>query len=183
MAKNDGSELLEAAKAVETELERFEDATAAFEKISLTSQKNLERATKALNALADGEQRVLDEVQVMLKSVGPIRERVLAQVEHIRAKAEALRDRTVAFQSLEKELGSLGEIAATLSTKLKDPDSNSPVALDTEIGELTSRAKALADRAKADDFDDLHRVADGLRQQLLAVRAKLKRLIDSAPSA
>jgi chromosome segregation ATPase len=183
MARNDpSSELLAAAAAVEAEISRFEDATAAFEKLSLSSQKNLEKATKALNALADGEQRVVEQVQALLRTINPIRDRVQVQVEHIRAKAEELQKRTVAFQSLEQELGALGEAAAAVSANLKET-SGAPVALDAELAGLVSRAKALEERARADDFDDLVRLADGLRQQLIVVRAKLKRLIDASPSA
>jgi uncharacterized phage infection (PIP) family protein YhgE len=178
------SELLTAAQAVEAELERFEDASAAFQKIALNSQKNLEKATKALNALADGEQRVLEQVQGLLKAINTVRERQEAHVEPIRAKAEEIKARALTFQSLERELHSLGEDASSVSARLKEaPGVSPPVELDAALAELAGKAKALAERAKGDDFDDLARLADGLRQQILAVHAKLKRLIDSAPSA
>ena len=185
MAKNDPtSELVAATAAVEAELERFEAATAAFGKISLSSQKHLERATKALNELADGDQRVVDSVQLLVKAIGSVRERQMAQVELIKVKADELKSRSVVFQTLENELAQLGDDASSLSLKLKEtPGLSPPLELDAGMGELAVKAKTLADRAKNEDFDDLSRVADGLRQQILALRAKLKLLTDPSASA
>lgn len=183
MPRNE-SELVAATAAVEVELQRFEDATAAFRKVSLNSQKNLERATKALNELADADQQVVDSVQLLVKAIGSVRDRQMAQVEHIRLKAEEVKARSVVFQGLEEELRALGEAASTLSGKLKQtPDSSPPVELDLEMGELAGKAKALAERATSADFDDLSRVADGMRQQILAVRAKLKLITKPTASA
>jgi hypothetical protein len=185
MARNDPtSELLAATEAVEAEIKRFEDATASFRKINLNSQKNLERATRALNDLAEGDQKVIDSVQVLVKAIGTVRDRQMAQVEHIRAKAEEIKARSVIFHELEEALQALGEDAAGLSAKLKQaPDVDPPVELDAEMGELAGKAKSLAERATSGDFDDLSRVADGLRQQILAVRAKLKLITKPSASA
>ncbi len=184
MGKHDTSELVAATAAVEAELQRFEDATSAFRKISLNSQKNVERATRALNDLADGDQHVIDSVQLLVKAISSIRDRQMAQVEHIRVKAEELKTRSIAFQALEEELRAMGEDASALTARIKQtPDASPPVELDAEMSALGSRAKKLAERATGEDFDDLSRVADGLRQQILAVRAKLKLLGKPSASA
>ena len=178
------SELVNATAVVEAELQRFEDATAAFSKLSLNSQKNLEKAKKALNELADGEQRVVDGVQLLVKAIGTVRDRQLVQVEHIRVKAEQLSARAVVFQSLELELSKLGEDASKLSNTLKEVPGASPaVAFDEEMGKLAAVAKSVAERATHEDFDDLSRVADGLRQQILAVRARLELITKPNASA
>ncbi len=87
-------------------------------------------------------------------------------------KAEEIKGRSAIFQTLEEELGALGEGASALSTKLKDPADATD--LEAEMAALAEGAKRVAERAKSEDFDDLSRVADGLRQQILAARAKLK---------
>ncbi len=185
MPRNEpSSELVTATAIVEAELQRFEDATTSFSTISLNSQKNLEKAKKALNELADGEQRVVDGVQLLVKAIGTVRDRQLAQVEHIRVKAEQLSARAVVFQSLELELSKLGEGASQLSDKLKElPDASPAVEFDEEMARLAQGAKSVATRATSEDFDDLSRVADGLRQQILAVRAKLKLFTKPTASA
>jgi hypothetical protein len=178
------SELLAAAQAVEAELQRFEEGTDGFHKANLNSEKNLERARKALNDLADGDQRVIDSVQQLVKTIGTVRDRQLAQVERIKEKAASLQTRTLVFNGLEQELSALGEAASAISVKLKQAVDTSPtVDLDAEVGELAVKARMLAERATSEDFDDLSRVADGLRQQILAVRAKLKLLTNPTASA
>lgn len=181
MAKNE-SALVAATAVVEVELERFEDATAAFSKISLNSAKNVERAGKALNDLADGEQRVVDGLQLLVKAIGSVRDRQLAQVEMSKVKAEEVRARSAIFRALEKELLALGEGASAVSAKLKNPGDAS-VDLEAEMGELADKAKRVAERATSEDFDDLSRVADGLRQQILAARSKLKLITKPTSSA
>jgi predicted nucleic acid-binding Zn-ribbon protein len=175
------SELIAIATEVDKELERFEESTAGFRKTGLNSERNLERARKALEELADGEQRVIEKVQELVKHLGTVRDRQLAQVELIRARADELKARVLVFHSLEEELKALGHSAATISEKLKGASDLGD--LDGEIGELSDKAKALAERASTEDFDDLARVADGLRQQILAVRQKLKKVPKPTASA
>lgn len=175
------SELIAIATEVDKELERFEESTASFRKAGLNSEKNLERARKALEELADGEQRVIDKVQELVKLLGGVRDRQLAQVELIRARAEELKARVLVFHSLEEELKAIGQSAAALGEKLKGASDLGD--LDGDIGALAEQAKALAERASTEDFDDLSRVADGLRQQVLSVRQKLKKVPKPTASA
>lgn len=179
--KDDASEITASAAEVEAELQRFEAASASFGKIALTSQKNLEKATRALEDLADGEQRVIERVQALVATIGKLRDRQLAQVEHIRAKAETLKARSLVYRSLEQDLAALGQAAGAVSEKLKQPSDE--LDLGAELGELAGRARDLTERAKGEDFDDLARIADGLRQQLLALRGKLKLLPKPTASA
>ena len=174
-------ELIAIATEVDKELERFEESTASFRKQGLNSEKNLERARKALEELADGEQRVIEKVQELVKLLGGVRDRQMAQVELIRARAEELKARVLVFHSLEEELKGLGESAGSISEKLKGASDLGD--LDGEIGALAEKAKAMAERASQEDFDDLSRLADGLRQQILAVRQKLKKVPKPTASA
>jgi predicted nucleic acid-binding Zn-ribbon protein len=175
------SELITIATEVDKELERFEESTASFRKAGLNSEKNLERARKSLEELADGEQRVIEKVQELVKHLGTVRDRQLAQVELIRARADELRARVLVFHSLEEELKAIGQAAGDLSEKLKA--SSDLGDLDGEIGNLADKAKAMAERASQENFDDLSRLADGLRQQILAVRQKLKKVPKPTASA
>ncbi len=175
------SELITIATEVDKELERFEESTASFQKQGLNSEKNLEKARKALEELADGEQRVISRVQELVKLLGGVRDRQMAQVELIRARAEELKARVLVFHSLEEELKGLGTSASSLSEKLRAESDLGD--LDGEIGELAEKAKALAERASTEQFDDLARVADGLRQQILSVRQKLKKVAKPTASA
>lgn len=183
MARNE-SELAAATAALDAELQRFEDATETFARLSLNSQKNLERATRSLNELADGEQRVGEQVQALVKAISTVRDRQLAQVEVIRAKAEEIKARSGVFQALQEELRALGEGAAALTARLQQAAQGQPLGdLEEVLGALAAKARSLQESASAQDFDDLSRLADGLRQQILAVRAKVKLITKPSASA
>ena len=178
------SELVAAAAALDAELTRFEESTASFRRQPLSSQKNLERATKSLNDLADGEQRLAEQVQALVKAIATARDRQLAQVEWIRLKAEEIKARSLDFQGLQERFKALGDGAAELNVRLQQGVAGAPLAgLDAEMGELAASAKGLAETATTRQFDDVARLADGLRQQILSARGKLRLLDRSLPSA
>jgi chromosome segregation ATPase len=185
MAKSDSkSELISAAGSLDAELTRFDEATNAFKKLPLNSQKNLERATKMLNDLADGEAALGQQVQLLVAAIAKSRDRQLGHVEVVRVKAEEIKNRTLEMQGLVEQFKSLGNDAAALNATLQNAPTAGQALVDfhAQMGELAARAQALAEIAKSKDFEDLSRQADGLRQQLLAVRAKLKHLEPTLPS-
>ena len=179
------SELVNAAEALDAELNRFEDASTSLRKLSLNSQKNLERATRSLNELAEVEESLGKQVQVLVAAIAGVRERQLAQVEEVRVKAEEIKSRSVTFQQLLEQFKVLGAGAAGLNERLQKVtpgEGNSLTELFEEMGELAAKAQSLAELAGEQDYDDVARLADGLRQQLLSVRGKLKQLDTRLPS-
>jgi hypothetical protein len=185
MSKHESkSELVTAASALDAELVRFEEATISFRKLSLNSQKNLERATKMLTDLADVEATLGKQVQVLVGAIAHVRDRQMAQLEVVRAKADEINARTLAFQALLEQFKNLGVDAAGLNDKLQASATAGAPLLDlhAEMGELAAKAQGLAEIAKGQDFEDLARQADGLRQQILSARSKLRHLEPSLPS-
>lgn len=185
MSKHDSkSELVLAASALDAELVRFEEATVGFRKLQLNSQKNLERAAKMLTDLAGVEETLGQQVQVLVTAISHVRDRQMQQVEVVRAKAEEINMRTLAFQALLEQFKVLGVGAAGLNDKLQaSATAGAPlIDLHAEMGELAAQAQALAEIAKGQEFEDLARQADGLRQQILAARSKLRHLEPTLPS-
>lgn len=178
MAKHE-SPLVEAATALDAELTRFEESTVAFQRLGLDSQKNLDRATKLLNDLAAAEATLGQKVQLLVTAINGVRDRQLAQVEAVKAKSVQIQERSAVFAGLLDQFQQLGKGAGALNEKLKpsgQPGANPIVDVQTEMTNLATRAEALATIAKDQDFDDLARQADGLRQQILAARNKLRQI-------
>lgn len=165
------SPLIAAASALDAELVRFEEATQGFAKVALNSQKNLDRAAKLLNDLAASEGSLGEKVQALVGAIATVRDRQMAQVEQVREKSEQIKERSVVFQGLLDQFQQLGTAAGALNEKLKGP--GGIVDVQVEMTNLATRAEALATIAKDQDFEDLSRQADGLRQQILAARNKL----------
>ena len=184
MPKDSRSELISAATSLDAELTRFEETTVGFRKLTLNSQKNLERATKVLSDLAEIEASLGAQVQALVTAIASVRDRQMAQVEVVRSKAEEINARTVEFQALLEQFKVLGVDASGLNDTLQaSVTAGAPlVDLQTAMGELTAKAQGLAELAKSQDFEDLARQADGLRQQILAARSKLRHLDPGLPS-
>ncbi len=178
------SELINAAVSLDSQLVRFEEGTASFRKLALNSQKNLERATRMLNELADVEATLGQQVQVLVTAIAHVRDRQMAQVDVVRAKAEEINRRAKAFQALLDQFQGLGVGAAALNDKLQASSAAGAPGVDLhlEMGELAAKAQGLAEIAKGEDFEDLARQADGLRQQILAARSKLRHADPGRPS-
>ena len=166
------SELVHAASALDDELGRFEDGVAAFKKLALSSKKNLDRAAKMLEELAQSEASMGTQIQALVTAIQGTRERQLQRVDAVREKAEELKARSIEFRELIVQFESLGTGAAALNEKLQSPE---PAIIDVadEVTALGAKAESLTTLAREKGFDDVTHLADGLRQQLDSLKAKL----------
>jgi chromosome segregation ATPase len=166
------SALIAAAAALDDELVQFHDAVGAFDKLQLSSKKQLDRAAQALNELAESEQRLGAHVQALVQAVASTREGQNAEIDVIRKKAEALKTRSLEFQALIAQFELLGAGAAALNKKLQG-DVPALDAVVVEVTALAGQAGTLNAAAREKGFDDVAHLADGLRQQLSALASKL----------
>ena len=176
MAKKQGPEspLVLAAAALDAQVERFKENVGAFDKLRLDSKKNLDRATKMLNELAEAETGMGAQVQALVQAIAAVREAQGAAVETVRAKAEQVKARAVVFQELLARSEELGAAAGALNGKLQasGPD---VIDLPAELAALAAKAEALQASAREQEFDDVARLGDGLKQQLNSMRQRLEK--------
>ena len=185
MAKRDDgdSELVKAAASLNAELQRFETTAVGLGKLPLNSQKNLERAAKLLTDVAEVDERMGRQVAVLVAAIAEARDRQAAQAEGVRHKAEEINTRAQTFRGLLEQFGALGTFAGTLNVQLHQisvaqaaGEAAPMTELFEQMGALAQRAEGLAALATKEDFGDIARQADGLRQQVLAARGKLRLL-------
>ena len=186
--KQDPTELVQAAEGVEEELRRFEDLADTVLRTPLDSEKNLERASRALREVAESDERLVAQLQKLVAAVGGIRDRQQEHARGVNARAEELQARTQAFQELLQRYAGLGRSASELNAvvqeiaarKQKATTSEDNRALAGSLEQLLERmalvaeeAQGLATSASEQDFTDISRQADSLRQQLLSARNKM----------
>ena len=188
MAKpNTESELLVAAAGLDEELRRFERLTEKLRTAPFASQKNLERAAEMLRELSDSDQELGRRVASMVQAIAAVRERQQKQAELVQTRALELRERTGMYQQLMEGYGAIGTSAAQLNDLLSKVIGDDAAQLqhtpELEHGlrelmygmaQVAMAAQSLAERATRMDFADVERLADGLRQQVLAARNKVK---------
>jgi uncharacterized protein YoxC len=186
------SELVAAAEALEAQLTRFESLAEQFRKSPLNSEKSLERASKLLRDVAEQDQQLNVSVSALVAAVTATRNRQQVQAESVNARAQELQQRAETFKTLLERYGALGQSAAELNQRMQEfaaqrtknqetGGQNTELigildALNERMGQVADEAQAVTGLAEEQDFTDIGRQADSLRQQLLSARNKLNLL-------
>ena len=189
------SELVSAAQALDSELLRFEALAAQLQEAPLTSEKHLERASRTLKDLADLDDALRLRVGALVQAITGVRTRQQTQADAVNARAQELQRRTEVFKDLLTRYGALGQSAADLNGRmqqfaaLRQQATRTPeedvqltevfTSLQERMAGVADEAATLVGAADAEQFSDIARQADSLRQQLLSARNKLALLHQS----
>jgi uncharacterized protein YoxC len=187
-AKPPTSDLTAAAEALDEQLRRFESLTEQFKKAPLNSEKSLERASKLLRDVAEQDRVLNESVSALVAAVSGARDRQQKNAEAVNEHAQYLEKRAETFKTLLERYGALGQSAAELNHRMQDfaakraepqtaEKSVEVVAsldgLSERMGQVADEAQAVVTLAEEQDFGDIGRQADSLRQQILSARNKL----------
>jgi uncharacterized coiled-coil DUF342 family protein len=178
------SELVNAATAIEEELHRFEMLAEEVRTGPLRSQKNLERMGKVLNSVADCDERLVANMRTLLGVLNQWRDRQQTLASEVNSRAQELQERTKVYQTLMERFATLGQEAGALSGQMQQVAGmtqpgqtvkaeeliNSLQKVNEQMTQVAENAGKLASDAEAQDFTDVARDADSLRQQLLSAR-------------
>lgn len=185
------SEFLNAALAFDDELGSFQRAVEATLRGPLYTAKHLDRATQSLNQVAQCEQRLGLASKALSDAIGEAHQQQLAQAQKVMERAQAISVRTAQLGQLMEGYKALGVAAATLSgeagellrKKKELGDQALGGALLTQVQTLRDKLSAVAqiaqqlvEAARAEDFEDIARQADSVRQQLLSAHNRLSLL-------
>jgi len=176
------SELLTTAQALEEQLERFQSLAEAVSRQRLDSGSAVEKAAKLLQQAAECEGLINERVAGLSAALQHLRVRQEACTESLRECSESIGQRSAAFEELMRSYREIGEATRDLNSRIKSKldagGATSVAALAAEIDkgarDLASRAEGLVAEASSRGFPDVARLAEGLRQQLLAALNKLK---------
>jgi chromosome segregation ATPase len=185
--KEEPSELITAAGALRDGLRRFEKVVENLLKLPLNSQSNLERAAKLLTQAAEAEEQLGGEVRSLMSAIAALRDLQQQQAEAVKARARELEQRTEVYQSLMLRFGALGREAAGLNEVMQrvarardagDADALLAALQEANAGmtQVAQNAQSLTEEAEREQYGDVARHADALRQQLLSARNKMNLL-------
>jgi hypothetical protein len=185
------SAITTSAAALEAELQRFMGLAATAVRIPLTSEKNLERAARATKDAAESEKRVLEHVSALGRAITVARETQQSSAAALNAHVEAIARRRTELDALLARFAALGEVVRAMNEAMHKITGykESPYAPDTaddmhsafdemaaSMTTAANHAQEVASEATAQDFDDLARQSEALRQQILALRNRLSLL-------
>ena len=158
-------------------------------RLRLDSQRNLERTGEQLAELGTIDEKLGPFVKELLDAVKELVDAQQAQAEALAMRAEEVRRRREVFRQLMGRYAELGRASGDLNALVQafagarrgdgtPPDADPPSleVVQQTMTELIDRAGAVSQAAEQEEFEDIARQADSLRQQLLSGRNKLNLL-------
>jgi len=197
MAKtvNARPDLVTAAEAVEDDVRRLEELSAAARRVRLNTEKNIARAARELQETMEQQERLALGLRAFGEVMVRMQERQQAALEPLGARAGEIQDRMNLLSEHMHRFGALGvqasEVAKLLQSLPSVQAANSegssgvnPAAqasalidVDERFTALVEQAKALAESARLEDFPEIFREADALKQKIHAMRGRLAELV------
>ena len=176
-AKNDVSELARAAEALERELLKLETLSRSVQKIRLNSEKNIVRASRELNDAVALPERLAQGLQAFAGAMARMQVRQQAALEPLAAFATEIQQRMQRLNEHMQAFRALGTAAGEVTALLQSGDAERSAVfanVDARLVEISEGARALFDAAHADDFPEVAREADALKQRLSALKKRLE---------
>ncbi|MEO8905760.1 MAG: hypothetical protein ABI488_24750 [Polyangiaceae bacterium] len=178
MAKSEKNvpELVRAAEVLEDEIASLEALSKATRKIPLNSERNISRAAQELTDTAQFQERLAAGLQALSNAMAQLQERQQAALEPLAAFANETHARMQRLSEHMQAFGVLGTAAGEVSALLQagsGEGSELVATVNEQLTALESGARVLLDAAREDDFPDVVREADSLKQRVAALRKKL----------
>jgi DNA-binding ferritin-like protein len=180
--------LTDAAAALDAELRRFEELSLTAGKVPLNSQKSIERAATLTREANESRERFAELLKSLVAAVSVARDRQQTSADALQTRVDEIQSRTACYEGLLQRFAGLGSRASSLQERVlqaaamqKSADgavASTGVAsvleeVQDRLAEIITEAADLARAANSDDFADLARQADSLRQQVLSVRNRV----------
>lgn len=193
MNKKVESPLLIAAKALSDDLSRFEALSTELGHLSINSQKSLQHAGQSLEACSVHEAKLAESLGAFAQAMQHLHLTQQRCMEQAAAAAEHVRKRQLERAGLEERLALLGHKAREISLPMPEPSTAlssellGPLEqLEQRLSELVSEVGEVCELAQNQDWQDLTRETQSLREQLQALRNRVllsrRKLAQNKPS-
>jgi len=172
----ESSVLVDAARALEAELLNLESMTRAARKLPLNTEKNITRAAKELEEVLGLPERMAAGLQALASAMATMQARQEAALEPLAAFAAQIQARHQRLSEHMQAYAALGSAAAEVTARIQSTEGDRAAVLsdvEAQLTRIAANAKALFDAAHADDFPELARDADALKQRASSLRRRL----------
>ncbi|HTQ04384.1 MAG TPA: hypothetical protein VMI54_11025 [Polyangiaceae bacterium] len=168
--------IVKAAEELEGELVELETLARTVQKHRLDSEKTITRAAKELGEALAMPERLGAGLRSLGVAMQEMEARQKAALEPLAAFATEIQTRMQKLAEHMRAFAALGQAAAE-ATALLQAGGDRTSLLETAKGQLhriADDARALFEAARADDFPEVMREADALKQRLTALTRKLE---------
>jgi chromosome segregation ATPase len=186
------SEFIAAGLAIEQHLRRLEELSISVRKIRLHTEKSITHAARELQDALQQQEQLGEGLRALGEAMVRIQQRQQVAIESLGARAVEIQKRLAKrneymerFAALGTQAGEVTGLLQTLSVDKSVDNGNGAAVVDTasvlrdvdsRLAVILDEAEALAVAAEADDFPEVVREADALKQRLGAARARLQQV-------
>jgi len=170
------SPLVSAASSLENDLLQLESIARAARKTPLTSEKNIARAARELQEALTLPERLAAGLQALASAMATMQTRQQAALEPLAVFAGEIQQRHKRLAEHMQAFAALGAAAAEVTARIQGGEGERAAILsdvDAQLGKISNDARALFEVAHAEDFPELAREADALKQRAAALRRRL----------
>jgi hypothetical protein len=169
-------ELVRAAEVLESEMLRLEALSKAVRKIRLDSGKNIARATKELNEALKLPAELGAGLIALGTAMQNMQARQQAALDPLSEFATEIQRRMGRLEEHMQAFAALGKAATDVTELLQEAAERSALLgeVKQKLEAIADGARALVEAARADDFPDVARDADALRQRISSLRKRLE---------
>lgn len=189
------SDFLRCAEAVEREVRRLEELSRAACRIKLGTEKSIGRAARELQQALEQQERLAVELRRFAEAMVEMQTRQQAALEPLSSRALEIQSRMTRLMEHMQRFGALGTEASETANALREVTAPSEgavempgaspatrqaaalIGVDERFRTLLDEARSLADSAEQEEFPDIAREADALRQRLQSMRGRLSELV------
>jgi hypothetical protein len=183
-SKNE-SPLVRAAAALDEELRRYDALAEEASQVQISSGKTLERAAKIVQESTSRNDTLQEKLRELVAQIEAARLRQVDSLGVLLESARRTQSRSEQYDAILQRFGALGESARSLSAQAAEAGAKgsegsaeaearaSLAAMEVSMAGVVAEAEALTALAADQGWDDLKSQADGVRQQVLALKGKL----------
>jgi DNA repair exonuclease SbcCD ATPase subunit len=187
-------ELVRAAEAIEHDMQRLEELSLSIRRMRLHNDKSIARAARELKDALEQQEMLARGLRAFGEAMLQMQERQQAAIEPLKARAIEIQQRTLRMGEHMQRFAALGASATEIARALQDlsPETDSSsgkppradgaavtkmIEAEQALLALVGEARALASEAEAEDFTDIAREADAMKQRVQATGGRLEALI------
>ena len=173
----DPSALVRAAETLENELLNLESISRAARKLPLNSEKSIARAAKELQEALTLPDRMAAGLQALTTAMASMQARQQAALEPLAAFANEIQQRHKRLVEHMQAYAALGTAAAEVTARIQSGEGERAEVLsdvDAQLSLIVDKARVLFEATHADDFPELAREADALKQRAGSLRRRLE---------
>jgi hypothetical protein len=169
------AEVVRAAEELESELVKLETLSRAARKNRLDSEKGIVRAARELSEALALPERLATGLRALAIAMQQMEARQQAALEPLAAYALEVQRRMKRLEEHMLAFGALGKAASEATQLLQQAGERADLVENAKVQlyGIADGARALIEAARADDFPDVAREADALKQRVNALCRKL----------